>query len=76
LGSSIESSVLMLKQREDLYSPIKRDLGGKGKFLTTQDKKQAHKEEVAKEKVQAKLESELDDLEVPVKTKSRQTAKA
>lgn len=76
LGSSVESSVLMLKQREDLYSAIRRELKGKGKFLTTQDKKQEYKEQEIKEKKQEAVEAELDDLEVPVKPKGKKPVAA
>lgn len=71
LGSSQDQSVLMLKQRKDLYSAVSRDLVGKGKFFATKAKMDEVKEEVKQVKAEAKLAEDFEDMNIATKGKGK-----
>ena len=75
LGSSLDASILLVKQREDLFSVIKRELTNKGKFLTTRKKGVENKQEQKKQEQKKAVEDELDGLEVaPKRGRKAETA--
>lgn len=77
LGASQEGAISMLKQRDELYAVIKRELTGKGKYLTTNANKKAMKQDAEKAERQGAFESDLDDLGIDKpKSRGRQRAEA
>jgi hypothetical protein len=70
LGSSLDAAILVVKQRDEIYAIIERELKAIGKYLTTTVKAKQVKEEHAKAVKQEKIESDLEDLGIAPSKKS------
>jgi len=76
LGSSLDACILVMKQRDDLYAIIERELKALGKYLTTASKRKEIKQEQEKAVKQQKIEDDMDDLGIEPPKKGRQKAEA
>jgi len=76
LGSSLDAAILLVKQRDELYAVIERELTAKGKYLTTTAKKKEVTQEQEKAVKQQKIDEDMDDLGIEPPKKGRQRAEA
>jgi len=67
LGASKEAAISMLRQRDELFAVVKRELIGKGKYLQTHANKTESKALEKKEAAKASVDGDLEALDIPKK---------